>query len=110
MSSGGLHIAPESLQASGRRLGAVAHRFASALTAFQAEIAGFGQPWGSDDIGSLIGAAHEEVSSFAYECYQSALGEIAAAGADLSGMALAYSAAEEAIEQRLQTLRAELGR
>ncbi|GAA2713395.1 hypothetical protein [Actinoplanes palleronii] len=72
VTSGGVHVTPDSLDASGQHLAAVAERFASALTAFQAEIAGYGQPWGADDIGSLIGAAHDEVASFAFESYQDA--------------------------------------
>jgi hypothetical protein len=105
VSSGGVDVTPESLEYSGQRLGTVAERFASALTAFQAEIAGFGRPWGEDDIGQLIGAAHDEVSAIAFECYGDALDEIAAAGADLSGMAARYATAEEAISQRMSALR-----
>jgi hypothetical protein len=48
-------------------------RFTQALSAFQAELEGYGRPWGEDDIGSLIGAAHDEVSAWAFDCYQSAL-------------------------------------
>lgn len=104
MSSGGVHVTPESLDESGRQLGSVAERFASALAEFQSEIAGFGRPWGEDDIGQLIGVAHDEVSAFAFECYQDALNEIAAAGVDLSGMAQLYAAAEEAILARMSAL------
>lgn len=105
MSSGGVEVSPDSLEYSGQRLGTVAERFAAALNAFQSEIAGFGRPWGEDDIGQLIGAAHDEVSAFAFECYQGALDEIAAAGADLSGMAQLYTTAEEAIVQRMSSLK-----
>ena len=105
MSSGGVDITPESLEHSGQHLEGVAERLASALTAFQAEIAGFGRPWGEDDIGQLIGVAHDEVSTIAFECYQDALDEIAAAGVDLSGMAHLYAAAEEAISQQMSSLR-----
>ncbi|GAB7038318.1 MULTISPECIES: hypothetical protein [Catenuloplanes] len=105
MSSGGVHVTPESLEHAGQRLGTVAERFASALSEFQAEIAGFGRPWGEDDIGQLIGIAHDEVSAVAFECYRDALDEIAAAGVDLAGMAQLYTVAEEAILRRMSTLR-----
>jgi hypothetical protein len=39
-----------------------------------------GTGWGAD---GGIGAAHDEVSSYAFECYQDALDEIAAAGIDV---------------------------
>ncbi|MEV6350218.1 hypothetical protein [Actinoplanes sp. NPDC051851] len=108
MSSGGLTIDPEGLDASGQSLQGVAERFGAALATFQAEIASFGQPWGADDIGSLIGAAHDEVSAAAYECYQGVIDEMAAAGADLSGMAATYQALEDAIGQHMDTLRSGL--
>lgn len=100
-----LEIDTDRLDVAGRRLSAAAEHFVGALTAFQAELAGFGQPWGADDIGTLIGAAHDEVSTWAFECYQAALDEIVAAGADLSGMAAAYDAAELANADQFSSLR-----
>ncbi|WP_018785764.1 hypothetical protein [Micromonospora sp. CNB394] len=104
-----VEVDPERLGASGSALDGVATRFGAALTAFRAELAGFGRPWGSDDIGSLIGAAHDEVSAFAFECFDSALDEIAAAGADLGGMAVRYAETEAAITRNLDGLRRMLG-
>ncbi|MEU1842324.1 hypothetical protein [Micromonospora sediminicola] len=100
-----VEIDPDGLGASGQALGVVATRFGQALTAFQAELAAFGRPWGSDDIGSLIGAAHDEVSAFAFECFDGALDEISAAGADLGDMAIRYAETEAAIERRFDGLR-----
>ncbi|MFI5835450.1 hypothetical protein ACIA5A_17420 [Micromonospora sp. NPDC051300] len=104
-----VEIDPEALGASGRALGGAATRFGQALTAFQAELAGFGRPWGSDDIGSLIGAAHDEVSAFAFECFDTALDEIAAAGVDLGEMATRYAETEAAITKGFDGLRRSLG-
>jgi len=63
----GFMVDPERLSASGSALQRVASRLSSELASFRSELAGFGAPWGSDDIGSLIGAAHDEVSSWAFE-------------------------------------------
>ncbi|MCZ7426029.1 hypothetical protein O7607_09820 [Micromonospora sp. WMMA1949] len=104
-----VEIDPERLGASGSALDAVATRFGTALTAFRAELSAFGRPWGTDDIGSLIGAAHDEVSAFAFECFDSALTEIAAAGADLGKMAVRYAGTEAAITSNLDGLRRMLG-
>ncbi|MCP3783475.1 hypothetical protein NLX85_08875 [Micromonospora sp. A3M-1-15] len=104
-----IEVDPEGLGGSGRALGDVATRFGQAMTAFQAELAAFGRPWGSDDIGSLIGAAHDEVSAFAFECFDTALEEIAAAGSDLTGMAVRYAEIEAAIKQGFDGLRQGLG-
>ncbi|MGY0232315.1 hypothetical protein [Longispora urticae] len=91
-------IDPDKLSASGQGLGAVATRFTTALAAFRTEIAAYGQPWGADDIGGLIGAAHDEVSSFAFECYQAALEEIGVAGEDLVGMAGQHRTTDKGID------------
>jgi hypothetical protein len=101
----GLHVDPDSLRTSGQQLGAVAARFSAELSSFRAQLSSFGEPWGHDDIGSLIGTAHEEVSSYAFECYQSALDEISLAGEDLGTMGDLYDAAETAITERLASLR-----
>lgn len=105
----GLQVDPEGLSGSGRALESVASRFTEALTAFRAELEGFGRPWGSDDIGSLIGAAHDEVSAFAFECFDGALAEIAAAGVDLSAMGERYAGIEAAIRQGFDGLQQGLG-
>ncbi|MFI2709242.1 hypothetical protein ACH495_03795 [Micromonospora sp. NPDC018662] len=104
-----VEVDPDGLGASGLALGGVATRFGQALTAFRAELAGFGRPWGSDDIGSLIGAAHDEVSAFAFECFGTALAEISAAGADLGEMATRYAETEAAITRGFDGMRRALG-
>ncbi|WFE38184.1 hypothetical protein [Micromonospora sp. WMMD998] len=105
-----VEVDPDALGASGLALGGAATRFGQALAAFRAELAGFGRPWGSDDIGSLIGAAHDEVSAFAFECFDTALDEIAAAGVDLGDMAARYAEIEATITQGFDGLRRSLGR
>lgn len=106
---GGPQVQPERLTAAGKSLEDVAARFLEALTAFRSELEGFGRPWGQDDIGSLIGAAHDEVSAWAFECYGSALEEIAEAGVDLSGMGERYEAIESAIRGQFDGFQQGLG-
>ncbi|MFI6783087.1 hypothetical protein [Micromonospora sp. NPDC050276] len=79
------------------------------MAAFQQELAAFGQPWGSDDIGALIGAAHEAVAEFAFDCFATAMDEIGAAGLDLGGMAATYREIEERIHGSFTTLQQGLG-
>ena len=104
----GFEIDPERLSASGAALQSVAARLTQELTAFQSELAGFGAPWGNDDIGSLIGAAHDEVSSFAFECYQSALEEIDSAGADVTGMGELHAQTDAGVAERFTKMLSEL--
>ena len=105
----GFMIDPERLSASGSALQSVASRLSAELTSFQSELAGFGAPWGSDDIGSLIGAAHDEVSSWAFECYQDALEELASAGADVVDISGQYMQADENAGRRFRGLLTALG-
>ncbi|MBB5829187.1 MULTISPECIES: hypothetical protein [Micromonospora] len=106
--NGGIEVDPDRLSGSGRALQDLATRFVGELAAFRGELAGFGRPWGSDDIGSLIGAAHDEVSAWAFECFDSALTEIGSAGVDLDEMGQRYAAVEQAIRQGLDGIRQRL--
>jgi hypothetical protein len=101
----GFRVEPAQLLASGSALQSVASRLSAELASFQSELSGFGAPWGSDDIGSLIGAAHDEVSSWAFECYQDALDEMAEAGADVVDMSAHYTEVDENVSRRFRGLR-----
>ncbi|WP_309232121.1 WXG100 family type VII secretion target [Micromonospora tarensis] len=104
MTGPGIQVDPDALASSGSGLERVAAEFGQALAAFQQELAGFGQPWGGDDIGSLIGAAHEAVAEFAFDCFGTAVDEIGAAGVDLGAMASTYREVEERIRGSFQAL------
>jgi hypothetical protein len=104
----GFMIDPDRLSASGAALQGVASRLSSELASFQSELAGFGAPWGTDDIGSLIGAAHDEVSSWAFECYQDALDEMASAGADVVDIGAQYAEVDKNVTLRFRGLLTEL--
>src|SRR3982751_6953073 len=98
----GFMIDPERLSASGSALQRAASRLSAELASCQPDLAGFGAPWGSDDIGSLIGAAHDEVSSWAFECYQDALDEMAAAGADVVDISEHYTEVDATVSRRFR--------
>lgn len=106
----GFTIDPGRLSASGSALQSVASRLSAELASFRAELSGFGAPWGTDEIGSLIGAAHDEVSSWAFECYQDALDEMASAGADVVDISAEHAAADENAGERFRQLLADLER
>jgi hypothetical protein len=105
----GFAVDPQRLAASGSAVQYVASRLSSELASFRSELAGFGAPWGSDDIGSLIGAAHDEVSSWAFECYQDALDEMASAGADVVDISAQYADVDENVGRRFRGLLTGLG-
>src|SRR5690349_17558445 len=97
MSSGGFRVDPSALGTSGAELSGVAGEFTSALRAFHSELSSFGAPWGADEIGSLIGAAHSEVAQWSFECFEVAAEELSAAGFDVGTMATNYREVEEQI-------------
>mgnify|MGYP001486715309 CR=1 FL=1 len=86
----GREIDLDSLRTAGAALQDVSGRFFDELQALVADLSAFGSPWGGDEIGSLIGAACEEVTSYAIECFSEAIEELGIVGVDLSQMAHLY--------------------
>lgn len=62
-------VNPEIIRGAGGGIRTSAQQLKSDWTAFQAELAGFGEPWGADDIGFLIGGCYQAVYEVASECY-----------------------------------------
>jgi hypothetical protein len=109
MASDGIQIDSAALKGAGGQLQQVADRFIAEFDRFAAEMAGYGAPWGGDDIGSLIGAAYQEVSSYAFECFGEAIEELGVVGADLDGMGQRYEQVETAIAEDLRGMTGQLG-
>lgn len=105
----GRAIDPEGLRSSGDRLQDISDRFLTELRAFLSDLAQFGAPWGDDEIGSLIGAACEEVTAYAAECFESAIEELGVVGVDLNGMAHRAEETERLISEHLNGLGRGLG-
>jgi len=47
-----LSVSPEDLNAAGEQLGDVSAKIKSVLSALQAKLAGYGEPWGNDSTGN----------------------------------------------------------
>lgn len=102
-------IDPDGLRNAGDGLQDVSDRFLTELRTFLADLAAFGTPWGDDDIGSLIGAACEEVTAYAAECFESAIEELGVVGVDLNGMAHRGEETERLISEHFTGFSRELG-
>ncbi|WP_433653422.1 hypothetical protein ACQP2C_15855 [Micromonospora zamorensis] len=102
-------VDPDGLRDAGTNLQDISDRFLTELRAFMADLQGFGAPWGGDDIGSLIGAACEEVTAYAAECFESAIEELGVVGVDLNRMAHLIDEDERAVAERLAGLGQQLG-
>ena len=95
----GFDVVPEPLRDGGSQLADAGERFADAVEAFEATLAGYGEPWGSGDLASLIGPAYLQTADYILGCLYVAANEMASAGDDLVGMADAYDAVEAQVGQ-----------
>ncbi|SNS65694.1 hypothetical protein SAMN05421812_101285 [Asanoa hainanensis] len=91
----GFRVNPEALRAGGVTLASVGVRLGEGLEQFDAAIASFGQPWGGDYIGMLIGEAYQAAVDYAMGNFFAAADEIISAGDDVVGMADSYVSTDE---------------
>ncbi|GIF11787.1 hypothetical protein Ate01nite_18190 [Actinoplanes teichomyceticus] len=104
-----MRVDPDALMASGDRIISAAQRIRGELVAFQSQLAAFGQPWGNDDLGSLIGEVYHAIYELAVDCYTENTGEIDEVGATTRVMAVNYLDTEESNTDMSQVYRDALG-
>ena len=102
-------IDPDGLRAAGTSLQDVSDQFLTELRTFLADLSAFGAPWGDDEIGGLIGAACEEVTAYAAECFESVMEELGVVGVDLNRMAHLHEVNEQAFAEGFTGLGQGLG-
>jgi hypothetical protein len=107
--SGGVQISTEVLRQTGNALKQVGDQLDAELASLEAQLKSFGEPWGNDDIGQLIGVAYEEVVSFAFDCLRDVLAEIRESGTDLGAMADRYDTAEQNLTDNFKELWQQMG-
>ncbi|MET8354310.1 MULTISPECIES: WXG100 family type VII secretion target [unclassified Micromonospora] len=105
----GFEVDPALLRSGGDAVIGVAQGFIGELESFESQMQGFGEPWGADDIGSLIGVAYTAVAAWVLDCIGEAAEEIGSAGSDLTLMADNYEAAEQDTAGMIQALHGQLG-
>ncbi|WP_433119998.1 WXG100 family type VII secretion target [Micromonospora sp. CA-246542] len=66
----GFEVDPESLRGSAESLDQVVDRLADALSEFESTVQSLGEPWGSDDIGTLIGELYTGIHDLAMSCFE----------------------------------------
>ncbi|MFA1538474.1 WXG100 family type VII secretion target [Actinomadura monticuli] len=106
---GELRVSEADLRKAAARLGQAIDQMDQDLAAFKGELSGFGQPWGGDDIGMLIGACYQGAYDLAMECYDSNLDELDGFAEDLEEMADNYKDAEDLSEIEVNRVREILG-
>lgn len=96
MSPGHMQVSSIRLRKTAAELQAVADRLSQQAQAFQGEVESFGAPWGSDDIGMIIGAAHDAVFQAAIECFTTNAEEIQGRAEQIVAAAENHEKAEDA--------------
>jgi hypothetical protein len=102
-------VDPAGLRGAGNGLTDVGGQFGAALEAFRAKIAGHGEPWGADDLGTLVALSFPVVAGYLLECCDAIADEYEVSGADLAGMADDYEAVEQELEGQFRRIGEGLG-
>lgn len=105
----GIDIDAESLDAAGQGIESTAERFGETQERFQSTIEGFADAFGADEIGSLIGDAHQTIFDWVMECCGEAQQSIADAGFDVRDFAVQHQDADDQAAQAFQQLAGNLG-
>ncbi|GAA2441745.1 hypothetical protein GCM10010191_67510 [Actinomadura vinacea] len=77
------------------RLRTITDQLSEAVRSFQSEVSGFGEPWGGDDIGMIIGMAHGAIFGAAMESFNGSAGELAGRAGELVAAADTHRSAED---------------
>ncbi len=105
----GFEIRPDSLRGSAEGIDQSVDRLAEAIEQFEARLQAFGDPWGGDEIGSLIGELYGLIHDMALTCFESN-GEVLGEYADgLHVMADGLDQTETDIAGGLQQIHQALG-
>jgi hypothetical protein len=106
---GELQVDFEDVHRAGAGIASSAQALRAKVQSFQAELQGFGQPWGNDDIGSLIGMCYQAIYEAAMECFADNIGELAGQAEGVQAMAATYREAEDASAIEVNRVRDILG-
>lgn len=87
-----LSIDPESLAGSGRALASVAQRMADDLAVLETTVHGTGNPWGTDENGSVFAVAYQAVLGHALQALGTYVQEMGEAAVTLTATAHAVAA------------------
>ncbi|TDD25209.1 PE domain-containing protein [Actinomadura sp. KC06] len=105
----GFQVSPDQLSSSAERLGQVADEFNQQVQQFQSQITGYGEPWGGDDIGMLIGLAHTACFEAAMDCFKENAKELEERVKALEAVAKNYTTMEQSNVQAVNSVSKALG-
>lgn len=106
----GLDIAPESMHKSAADMDAVKDQIQALIDAFNGKVGEYADAFGGDEIGSLLGIAHEACTGALNECFTSNIEELQQFGQNIREMADGHAANDEEIGKIFEQLQGELGK
>jgi hypothetical protein len=109
MAAGQFSIDPVGLRLSGAQISSSAQQLQGHLSAFQQELAGYGQPWGSDMVGSLIGMCYGVISGIAMQSVTSNIAGLDDHAQRVQAMSTLYGQAESTDVAGVNRVREMLG-
>jgi hypothetical protein len=98
----------ESLRHGKINIGQSAQDTDAALAAFIAELESHGEPWGNDDLGSMIGLSYQGIFAAAMECFNSNLDVIDDYAASLGDAADEYDRTDQQSADQTQKAQSNL--
>ncbi|MBA9007244.1 WXG100 family type VII secretion target [Thermomonospora cellulosilytica] len=95
MGFGELGFDSPAIDRAGGRIQLSANDLKAKVDAFNTELQSYGQPWGSDDVGMLIGMCYQAIYEIAMECFQENIAELSEYGNSVRVMAATYRESED---------------
>jgi hypothetical protein len=109
MGNGNLDVDPESIRRGGNGIRSTAHQIQAEWEALQAKLAGYGEPWGQDMLGMLIGGCYLAINEVITECIQENVNGLQDHAEGTTVMAANYLQAEDASAIEVNRVRQILG-
>jgi hypothetical protein len=104
-----LYVDPAQIQRSGAQISSAARQLHGQVSSFQQDLAGYGQPWGHDMVGSLIGGCYLAISGAAMESFADNTSALDDQGTRVQAMASTYRQAEDVNTADVNHVRGLLG-
>jgi uncharacterized protein YukE len=109
MAAGQLNVEPQGMQRAGTGISSAAGQLRGQVSSFQQELAGYGQPWGNDMVGSLIGMCYQVISGAAMQSITDNVSGLDDHGQRVQAMASVYAESESASTVEANRVRQALG-
>jgi hypothetical protein len=109
VSTADTELHPEDVHRSGDAIAQSVQQLRQKVDAFQVTLAGYGEPWGNDDLGALIGGCYQVIADLAFECLEDNVAHLEGYGEGLHAMAASYEDNEQQIVGNFRQLHDRLG-